>query len=149
MGPIRAVGVAGNRNNNFTFTTKGGGGARNNLPKPKSVSGSDDDYTWEFTTKTDENGKPELELLLLDKNGKILFQGPFSRTRDIPTLPAPVAERLNTYPWSQMIDDLKGTGGGGGVMNIKGAPAPTNFGAPGAAPAGGTDVPPAPRKPAK
>ena len=79
----------------MTFTTKGGGAGRNNLPKPKSVSGSDDDYTWEFTTKTDENGKPELELLLLDKNGKILFQGPFSRSRDIKTLPAPVAERLD------------------------------------------------------
>ena len=92
---IQAVPMPG-RNANVFFDRvpgKNAGGARNNLPKPKSVSGSDDDYTWEFTTKTDENGKPELELLLLDKNGKILFQGPFSRTRDIPTLPAPVAIR--------------------------------------------------------
>jgi len=111
-----------------------GGAPGNNLPKPKSVSGSDDDYTWEFTTKTDENGKPELELLLLDKNGKILFQGPFSRTRDIPTLPAPIAERFNTSPWKIVIDDLKSTGGGN-VLNLKLA-AP---GQPAAPAAGGPD----------
>jgi hypothetical protein len=123
-----------------------GNGQRNNLPKPKSVSGSDDDYTWEFTTKTDENGKPELELLLLDKNGKILFQGPFSRTRDINTLPAPVSERLSTYPWSQMIDDLKAAGGGAGI-NVKNAPA---AGAPGGIPGAGGNFTPDPNKrPAK
>jgi len=119
----------------ITFDGKGiriAGGQGNNLPKPKSVSGSDDEYTWEFTTKTDENGKPELELLLLDKNGKILFQGPFSRSRDLKTLPGPMAERLDTYPWKQVIEDLKGTGGGNG-MNMKGGPAP---GAPGGFPGG-------------
>ncbi|HEV8607937.1 MAG TPA: PDZ domain-containing protein [Tepidisphaeraceae bacterium] len=102
----------------------------NNLPKPKTVSGSDDDFTWEFTTKTDENGKAELDLLLLDKNGKILFQGPFSRSRDIPTLPQPVGERLSSSPWDIMIEDLKGGGGGGnfggvgGALNMRLAPAP-------------------------
>ncbi len=132
---VRAVQMA--NKNNFALNLKGGGGARNNLPKPKSVSGSDDDYTWEFTTKTDENGSPELELLLLDKNGKILFQGPFSRSRDTKTLPAPVAERLGTFPWRDMIDDLKT--GGNGVMNAKGMAMP---GATGAAPAGAADTAP-------
>jgi len=124
--------------------------AGNNLPKPKSVSGSDDDYTWEFTTKTNENGKPELELLLLDKNGKILFQGPFSRSRDIPTLPAPVAERFQTNPWYIVIEDLKSTAGGGNVLNLKlGAPAAP---APGAAPGGADNnnfVPAPKNKPAR
>jgi len=147
---IKAVPMPG-RNANVFFdrvgAKAGGGGAamQNNLPKPKSVSGSDDDYTWEFTTKTDENGKPELELLLLDKNGKILFQGPFSRSRDTKTLPGTMAERLGTYPWSMMIDDLKGGGGGvGGVLNIKGGPAPAAGGPPGAAP--GADNAPTPRR---
>jgi len=130
---------------------KNGGGARNNLPKCRSVSGSDDDYTWEFTTKIDENGSPELELLLLDKNGKILFQGPFSRSRDTRTLPGPVAERLSTFPWKDMIDDLKGTGNAG--INVKFAPGQNGFGgAPGAGapPAGGGgNLPPVPRRPAK
>jgi len=128
--------------------TGAGVAQQNNLPKPKSVSGSDDDYTWEFTTKTDENGKPELELLLLDKNGKILFQGPFSRSRDIKTLPAPVAERFNTNPWYTMIDDLKSTGGGANVMNGKIAPplpqAPGGFGG-----GAGNNFTPKPEKRAK
>jgi hypothetical protein len=138
------------------FNAKGGV-AGNNLPKPKSVSGSDDDYTWEFTTKTNENGKPELELLLLDKNGKILFQGPFSRSRDIPTLPAPVAERFQTNPWYIVIEDLKSTTGGGNVLNLKLAPGqPPAPGAggpalPGAAPGGADNnfVPTPKNKPAK
>jgi len=136
----------------FVFTDKTalklGNAPRNNLPKPKSVSGSDDDYTWEFTTKTDENGKPELELLLLDKNGKILFQGPFSRSRDTQTLPAPVAERFKTEPWYSMIDDLKNAGGANGVMNIKGGGIGAG-GPAGAAPAGGADFAPKPKEKAK
>jgi hypothetical protein len=128
-------------------------GQQNNLPKPKSVSGSDDDYTWEFTTKTDENGKPELELLLLDKNGKILFQGPFSRSRDTKTLPGPMAERLSTYPWSMIIDDLKSTGGGNG-MNVKFAPGAPGAGGPagfgGGAPGADNNFAPTPKnRPAK
>jgi hypothetical protein len=111
----------------------------NNLPKPKTVSGSDDDFTWEFTTKTDENGKAELDLLLLDKNGKILFQGPFSRSRDIPTLPQPVGERLSSSPWDLMIEDLKG---GGGAVGFGGAGGAVNFRVGPAA--GGAPVPPAP-----
>jgi hypothetical protein len=128
------------------------GGPRNNLPKPRSVSGSDDDYTWEFTTKTDETGKPELELLLLDKNGKILFQGPFSRTRDIPNLPGPVSERLGSHPWNMMIDDLKTAGGG--ALNVKMAPFPGAGAAPGVAPGGagnnfGPDPKPRENRPGK
>jgi hypothetical protein len=90
----------------------------NALPRPKTVSGSDDEYTWEFTTKTGENGNPELELLLLDKNGKILFQGPFSRTRDLQTLPPAVSQRLSSSPWDIMLEDLKSTTGPGGVLNV-------------------------------
>ncbi len=98
------------------------GGA--DLPRPKTVSGSDDDYTWEFTTKTGENGNAELELLLLDKNGKILFQGPFSRTRDLQTLPATVSQRLSSSPWDILIEDLKSAAGGRGTfqLNIDAAP---------------------------
>jgi membrane-associated protease RseP (regulator of RpoE activity) len=92
--------------------------AANNLPKVKAVSGSDDDFTWDLTTKTDENGKPELDLLLLDKNGKKVFDGPFSRSRDLPNLPQPMSDRLSSYPWDLIIEDLKGGGGGGGGVQF-------------------------------
>jgi hypothetical protein len=137
-----------------TVTVRAGGAGNvlrlanaNNLPKPKTVSGSDDDYTWEFSPKTAENGKAELHLLLLDKNGKILFDGPFSRTRDIPTLPATIAERLSTSPWDIMIEDLKSTQAGGGVLNVDVAPRGAgfgNFGVGGAGAAPGTAPPDAP-----
>ena len=95
----------------------------------EAVSGSDDDYTWALTTKTNENGKLELDLLLLDKNGNKLFDGPFSRTRDMKGLPDQVSQRLSSYPWDLVIEDLKSPGGGnGGVVNF-GFPA-----VPGAAP---------------
>jgi len=149
--PLAIRAVPAPRNITFDKVGRAGNVQQNNLPKPKSVSGSDDDYTWEFTTKTDENGKPELELLLLDKNGKILFQGPFSRTRNIKELPAPVAERLGTYPWSMMIDDLKAAGGGAPALNLKFAPAAPGAGAaPGGFPGGaGNFTPDKNNRPAK
>src|SRR5687767_5206130 len=118
----------------------------NALPRPKTVSGSDDEYTWEFTTKTGENGNPELELLLLDKNGKILFQGPFSRTRDMQTLPPTVAQRLSTSPWDILIEDLK-AGGAGPVGPIQ-IDIGVGAGGPGIAPVAPAPLP-KPRSPVK
>src|SRR5256886_13134396 len=45
------------------FPVKNAGGSRNNLPKPKRVSGSADEFTWVFNTKPDESGSPELDRL--------------------------------------------------------------------------------------